>query len=124
MTLDLAVDSVTGDLAFDGVELAFVEGKDAVAQEIQTRLRWWRGEWFLDTSRGTPYLESILVKGATEATVRAILLREILSVPGVLRVPSLVVSIDRAARYATVTAAEIETTEGPVSLSDIQAGGG
>lgn len=122
MTIDLAVDPVTGDLAFDGVTVAVVEGKDAIAQEIQTRLRWWRGEWFLDTSAGVPYLESILTKGVAEATVRAILLREILAVPGVLRVPSLVVAIDRATRYATVAAADIETTDGAVTLSQIGVG--
>lgn len=123
MTIDLAVDPVTGDLAFDGVTVAVVEGKDAIAQEIQTRLRWWRGQWFLDASAGVPYLESILTKGVTDATVRVILLREILAVRGVLRVPSLVVTIDRAVRYATVFAAEIETTEGALSLSALRVGG-
>jgi hypothetical protein len=125
VTIDLAIDPATGDLAFDDLgELVLVDGADAVAQEIQTRLRWWRGEWFLDTSRGAPYLESILVKGVTEATVRAILKGEIEAVPGVARVRSMVVSIDRATRYATITSLEVDTTEGDaVSLSELLVGG-
>jgi hypothetical protein len=125
VTTDLAIDPATGDLAFDDLgELVLVDGADAVAQEIQTRLRWWRGEWFLDTSRGVPYLESILVKGVTEATVRAILKGEIEAVPGVARVRSMVVSIDRATRYATITSLEVDTTEGDaVSLSELLVGG-
>lgn len=125
MTLDLAIDSSTGDIGFDTLgEIVLVTGIAAIAQEIQTRLRWWAGEWFLDTSRGVPYLESILRKGVTEASVRAILLREIEAVPGVSRVRSCVVSIDRATRYATVTSLEVETTESALlSLTDILVGG-
>lgn len=122
--LDLAVHATTGDISFDALgELVIVEGSAAIAQEIQTRLRWWAGEWFLDTSRGVPYLESVLRKNISEASVRAILKREIEAVPGVARVRSMTVSIDRGTRYATVTALEVDTTDGdPVSLSEILVG--
>lgn len=37
-----------------------VNSPDCVAQAIQTRLMLWRGEWWLDTREGTPYLQDIL----------------------------------------------------------------
>ncbi len=110
--LDLAIDPTTGDLEVlaDGT-LATVENEAAIAQEIQTRLRWFRGEWFLDTSRGVPYLESVLKKGVTAAAVRVILKKEIETVPGVARASSLDVAIDGRSRLCTITA-EVETDLG------------
>jgi hypothetical protein len=35
---------------------------EAVGQSVLTRLLLWLGEWYLDTSAGTPYLEGILGK--------------------------------------------------------------
>ena len=33
---------------------------ETVAQAVLTRLKLWRGEWFMDTSEGTPYMQNIL----------------------------------------------------------------
>ena len=60
----------------------FTNVPDAVAQAVLTRLRLWQGEWFLDKTEGTPYLQSIL--GAThghdaDAAIRA----RVLGTPGV-----------------------------------------
>lgn len=102
---------IEGDLRVDGVELGRVEGADAVAQEIQVRLRWWLGEWFLDQRQGTPYLEEVLEKGVSAATVRAVLRRQIELVPDVARITLLEVELDPTTRRAMVDF-EVETVDG------------
>ncbi len=51
-TLDSNGDYVVGQF--------LVNTPEAVAQAVQTRLLLWKGEWFLDTSDGTPWLQDIL----------------------------------------------------------------
>ena len=42
-----------------------VEGAEQVRQQLLIKLKLWRGEWFLDTEFGTPYLQQILGKQLT-----------------------------------------------------------
>jgi hypothetical protein len=122
-TVDFGLDPLTGDLAIDGTELLIVEGGDAVAQEVQVRLRWWLGGWFLDLSQGVPYLQEILRKGVTEAIVREVLRTQIELVPDVRSIDVLQVEIDRATREAEVTL-ELTSIDGEaLALDAIPVGG-
>lgn len=59
-------------------------GTNNVAQAILTRLRWFLGEWFLNTGGGTPWYQSILKYDSDQAEVDAVIQEVILSTPGVL----------------------------------------
>lgn len=52
---------VNGQIVTSGSKM-FVTGKEEVAQNIVTRLKWFYGEAFLDSNRGTPWFQSILGK--------------------------------------------------------------
>lgn len=125
MTIDLrltrpeevdATNPVAGDLHVVGPDFATVTGADAIAQEAEVTLRWFRGEWFLDLSAGVPYFGEVLRKGATEASVRAVLRAAILRVPDVRRVERLDVRIDRRLRTLEVEA-DIVTAEGAATVA-------
>lgn len=56
--------SPTGDYTFGaGKQNFLVNSPETVAQSVLTRLRLWQGEWFLDKTEGTPWLQQILGKG-------------------------------------------------------------
>lgn len=114
-----------GDLRISGTRIAKIATfGDAVRQAVQVELRWWLGEWFLDRSRGTPYLEKLIGKGVSRETVRAVLKAQIRKVPGVARVLSIDVAIDRTTRKCTVTNVSVLTTESdiPVDIGDVLVG--
>lgn len=95
---------VNHDLSLDaGGRLEFVDGVEATAQEIKTRLLFMRGEAFTDLREGVPYYTDILVKGVDPARVRALIRQTIQSVPSVVDVPRVDFALDPATRTATVT---------------------
>ena len=90
---------------------------DAVAQSVWTRLRLWKGEWFVDTSAGTPWREAALGVGKRRTIEPAIRAR-ILQTPGVNSLESFELTLDPDARCATI-AAMIETDYGTATLQGI-----
>lgn len=101
----------------DGGRLEFVEDDAATIQEIGTRLRLLRGENFLDLREGVPYFTEILIKGVDVARVRSLIRQTIASVPGVVDVPVVDVSLDRSAR-ALIVAFEARHATGRVIRSE------
>lgn len=111
MALDLALSSDHDlDVGLLG-ELSFIDGADRVAQQVKVTLLAFLGEWFLDTSFGVPYFESILVKSPDRASIEAILRARIRAVPGVQRVRRLDLQVERELRILRV-AFEADTDAG------------
>ena|SRR5690349_10960065 len=109
--IDLKLDSYTRDLV---VPIRPVEGAERIRQAVGIRLRTWLGEWFLDTSHGVPYLESILGKNRRPEIVEAILRSQILQVNGVKSIKSFTLLIDPHTRKAMVDFSA-DTKEGLIS---------
>jgi hypothetical protein len=91
-----------GDLAVEGGDFLSYEDLELIRQTISCRLKFGREEWFLDEREGMPYYERILVKNPDLSAIRALYKRVILSVPGVLSVPTIALSLDRATRTLRV----------------------
>lgn len=85
MAADIAMDINTNDIVLDSDgSLIMIDNAERVAQQVTITLRFWYGEWFLDTTDGTPYLEYILVKNPNMNHIRQILTERIQSVEGVV----------------------------------------
>jgi hypothetical protein len=55
--------SPTGDYTFGQGQLNFlINSPEAVAQVVETSLKLWLGEWYLDVTQGMPYPEGVLGK--------------------------------------------------------------
>lgn len=88
-----------GDLTINNSgNLSLVEGLVELRQEITTKLRSVRGEWFLDTTFGLPYKERILKLGVERQTVKGIFDAEIMSNPDVVRITKSEAFLDTKAR--------------------------
>jgi hypothetical protein len=73
-----------------------------VAQAVLTRLKLWEGEWFADTSDGTPYLQNIL--GATTQLSPDVYIKQrILETPGVNAIVSYSSTLNTADRTLAVS---------------------
>ena len=103
-----------GDLDF-----TVVDGLESVKQRIVQRLLFWRGEWFLDTSKGIPYLPRALVRrGSSPLLLRQVITDAIEEVDGVVAVRDIEVTY-QAAERRILYVADIEATEGLIEALQV-----
>lgn len=95
--IDLKLDS-QHDLWLKGGRLVIVDGVNQKAQQIKVVLLTFLGEWFLDTSRGLPYFDEVLVKNPDSARIQSIFRQKIMRVEGVQAVTGLNLTFDRKNR--------------------------
>lgn len=92
-----------GDYVFGSDQADFyINSPDAVAQAVQTRLLLMTGEWFLDTTEGTPYSTDILGNN-TKPLYDTAIRNRILGTQGVTKIVSYTSSVS-ADRELTVNA--------------------
>lgn len=94
MPHDLAMDMATGDLVLHDGDVLIIDNAERVAQQILITLRFWLGEWFLDTKDGIPYLEYVLVKSPNLLHIRQIFTEAMEKVDGVKRVEEMNLAFD------------------------------
>ncbi|EKT4495448.1 hypothetical protein [Pseudomonas plecoglossicida] len=91
-----------GDIVTRGQQ--FITGREEIAQTVLTRLRLYLGEYFRDTTDGTPWYEQILGKFQNLSTAEAALRARIANTPGVIRLTRFSADFDISNRTYTVTA--------------------
>lgn len=89
-------------IVFKDGDLQYVDGAERVKQQLEFRLNLWRGEWFLDSEFGTPYLQSVLGKSITLNGALSAVRTEILSVDGVTGIVEFDCKFDRQQRTLTI----------------------
>lgn len=111
--MDLKLSGST--LVIESGDLVLVDGLEAIAQDVTTRLRMFLGEWFLNTKAGVPYFERILVKNPSVPDVLSILSEVVTKTPGVQAITEgLTWDYSAADRSATV-AFKANTIAGPLT---------
>lgn len=107
--------SDSGDYTFGNGQADFYRDVPAaVGQAVQTRLRLWLGEWFLDIEAGTLYMQSVLGKHSLEAADRTIQAR-VLGTQGLTAFENYVSAIDPDDRAMTARF-DIDTIYGPTAV--------
>lgn len=106
-----------GDYTFGrGQGSLLTDSPEAVAQAVMTRLRLLLGEWFADTSEGTPWATEILGKH-TQGTRDAALQQRILDTQGVLQIDSYDSAFDAESRTFSLNCT-ITTDYGQTTISE------
>lgn len=106
----------SGDMVFGHSNNDYYKDqKEAIAQSLLTRLQLWRGEWYLDTQEGTPYMQEILGKNTQSTALRA-LQERILNTEGVTGIVSISVDTDSDTRKSSFIVT-VNTIYGETSIN-------
>ncbi|MGQ5288440.1 hypothetical protein ACULN0_03645 [Pectobacterium actinidiae] len=109
-------ESEDGDYTFGrGDDTWLINSPEAVAQAIKTRFELWFGQWFLDTSAGTPWIQSVLGKQRPDTYSLAIRQR-ILETQGVSSISEFNTTVNSTTRRVSFTAT-IETIYGITTVT-------
>lgn len=107
--------TASGDYTFGNGQLDFYRDvPEAVGQAVKTRLLLWLGEWFLNISEGTPYLQGILGKYSIETANTTIRTRA-LKTQGMVNIESFASQLDPDNR-AYSAEFTINTIYGPTAV--------
>ena len=105
-----------GDYTFgQGDDTWLVNSPEAVAQAIKTRFLLWYGQWFLDTTAGTPWIQSVLGKQKPD-TYNLAIRKRILETQGVSSITAFNITFDGTTRRVTFTAT-VETIYGTTTVT-------
>ena len=96
----------------------FVGQGDQIIQRVRRELRFVRGEWKIDLSRGFPYYEDVFQKAPTIAAIQNVFARRLERIPGVTGVEQVTLRTDRLAQGELVVDFEVTTREGVISGTD------
>ena len=112
--MNLGIDA-SGDLDIQNGQLVLIEGQEEIKQHLEQRLRTFLGEWFLDETLGIPYFDNILKKNVIPSEIESIFINEIVSTPGVVRLLTFDLTLDKELRQLNLTFMA-ETVDGIVEF--------
>lgn len=107
---------IESDYSFGNSQTDFIEGLEALKQSCLTRLRQFKGEWFLNEEDGTDW-DSVLANRYQQNALINLIKQKLLTVLGVNSIPVLNVEFDNQSRYANIEAT-INTIYGEFNLSE------
>lgn len=112
MAFDLLLDD-SGDIA---TPARTATGLALIKQRIHRRLRTIEGDWFLDPTKGLPYLDWIATKPPPVASISAETRQAVADVPGVVRVEEWDATHDPETRTIAITGVVVTDTDDALTL--------
>ena len=113
-----------GNLLIEGNTLVLADPKQEIKQRLQQELKFFSQEWFLDITKGIPYVrpavgetQKILGVNVNRETVEAIFKRAILLVPGVKTITRFSLEENSQERTLDVTFSA-DTDEGELNVEE------
>jgi hypothetical protein len=100
--MDIKTDSATGDIDDSTNSLELVDGIEAIAQDLTSRLKTFRGEYFLDQNVGIPFYRDFFVKNPNLRVLNSVIRSAVLSTPGIKEIVSLEIDFNTSERRLTV----------------------
>ncbi len=113
--MDLKLDG-SHDLEIVSGDLVLVDGVASVSQDVDIRLEFYQGEWFLDTRLGVPYFQKILGEKPRFGAVSSIIRQAILTAPGIISISDFSIQWDGISRVMAI-AFKAESSEGPFEFN-------
>lgn len=113
----ILINTTTGDVDINNGKLTLTTGLTAISQRLAQRLRLFFTEWFLDKTRGVPWIQQVFIKNPNPVVIDAVIKREILSEPQVTELQTFTLDIDTTSRVLTVTFRAL-TTEGELNFQE------
>lgn len=95
---DIQLNYTTKRWAIVNGDMSLTKGQNAIKQAIDLRINLFLGEYFPDTTEGTPWYEQIFIKPVSTAIVNTIIRNRILGVPGVITVNTVTADLNRSTR--------------------------
>lgn len=92
--------------------------QEAVRQRLQTVLKTFQGEWYLNTTYGIPYRQQIIGKGLSKQERDALFIAKINEDSDVIRIRSFSSSDDRNTREYDVSF-DVQTSDGLLSVATL-----
>ncbi len=100
--IDLALEDIGYNFKRADYSIQFVAGEAYLMQKIKMALSIFKGEYWLDTSIGVPYMEAVFKKQVSGVEAEAELKKAITSVPGVVELVEFRLEVNTATRHAKV----------------------
>lgn len=95
-------------LSADG-NLAMVSDAEAVGQHVKQRTKAFKGEWFLNSDVGVPWLADILGKGYDPALAESVIKSVVRKTDGVTEITSFSVRFNKIRRELAASSISINT---------------
>lgn len=104
-----------GDLDVSTGRFETLTGPEYAVQKIRQRFKLFLGEWFLDTTLGVPWFQSILIKNPSLGLIQSIGRDILLAVPGIVGVRQIEAQFDAPSRTLSLAYVAIYVTGATLS---------